>query len=90
MAAFDSHSGYFCLILKKYVAMFDVDGTFLIKSRFSLASSSPFNQRFYKIFAWLCLFTLCNGFQLKIVLVSADCLKESFLCLFSVCRMDFI
>ena len=78
MAAFDSRSGYFCLMLKQHVAMFDIDGTFLIRSRFSLASTSPFNQRFYKIFAWLCLLPLCNGFQLKILLVSADCLKVPF------------
>ena len=71
-------------MLKKHVAVFDVDGTLLDGDSLLLAARHS-TKGFQKIFAWLCLLPWCIGFQLK--LVSAARLKEAFLRLFSVCRI---
>ena len=71
-------------MLKKHVAVFDVDGTLLEGDSLLIAARNSI-QGFEKIFAWLCILPWCIGFQLK--LVSADRLKESFLRLFNVCRI---
>ena len=84
MAFADSYGGCFCLMLKKHVAVFDVDGTLLHEDSLLLTARHSIHG-FEKIFAWLFLLPWYIGFQLK--LVSADRLKEEFLRLFRVCRL---
>ena len=49
MAFGDSFGGYFCLMLKKHVAVFDVDGTLLDGDSLLLAASHSIHG-FQKIF----------------------------------------